>query len=88
MARFPRVSLLRRRPESVYALRVCLPPCRSSALSSKRKFGEPYLPFLEAEDGPIDAGRCGGPRALFVDPLYQLARAARSAREPPVRTPA
>lgn len=40
----------------------------------KRKFGEPYLPFLEAEDGPIDAGRCGGPRALLVDPLYQLAR--------------
>lgn len=29
---------------------------------------------IEADDGPIDLALCGGVEALFVDPLYQLAR--------------
>jgi hypothetical protein len=45
-----------------------------SYLDEEQKFGSHYLPLLEAADGPIDLTRCGGARALFLDPLYQLAR--------------
>jgi len=30
--------------------------------------------LLEAADAPVDLARCGGATALFVNPLYQLAR--------------
>ena len=36
--------------------------------------GAHYAPLLEADDGPIDLSTCGGVEALFVEPLYQLAR--------------
>ena len=38
------------------------------------KHGNHYVDFLESGDGPVDVARCGGAAALFVDPLYQLAR--------------
>jgi hypothetical protein len=36
--------------------------------------GPRYAPLLKADDGPIDLDTCGGVEALFVEPLYQLAR--------------